>query len=88
MTVVVAVVWKMVEQRADAQICSGDGGGVGVGVDGSGAEKLESSSAVMESYSRRRACSAAIVSASSCSLYWRHPQLRTSLRTPIILFPV
>lgn len=86
MTVVVAVVWKMVEQRADAQTCSG-GGDVGVGVGGSGAVKLELSSAVMGLYPRRHVCLAATVFASSCSLYWRHPQLRTSLCDPIILFP-
>lgn len=81
--VAVAVVWKMVEQRADEQTCWGDG------VDGgSGAEKLESSSVVTGSYPRRHVCLAVIASASSYSLYWRHPQLRTSLRTPIILFPV
>lgn len=34
MTVVVPVVWKMVEQRADEQTCWGEG----VGGDGSGAE--------------------------------------------------
>lgn len=83
MTVVVAVMWKMVEQRADEQTCWGDGVG-----GGSGAEKLELSSIVMELYSQRRVCLTAIVSASSYSLYWRHPQLRTSLRALIILFPV
>lgn len=89
--VVVAVMWKMVEQRADEQTCWGGGVGVGVGVDvdgGSGAEKLVSSSVVTGPYPRRRVCLAATVSASSYSLYWRHPQLRTSLRAPIVLFPV
>lgn len=41
MTVVVAVVWKMVEQRAYERTCSDGGAGVGVGVGGSGAEKPE-----------------------------------------------
>ena len=52
--VVVAVMWKMVEQRADEQTCWGGGVGVGVGVGGggSGAEKLVSSSAVTGSYPR------------------------------------
>ena len=49
--VVVAVMWKMVEQRADEQTCWG-GGGVGVGGGGGGAEKLVSSSAVTGSYPR------------------------------------
>ena len=39
MTVVVAVVWKMAEQRAYERTCSDGGAGVGVG--GSGAEKPE-----------------------------------------------
>lgn len=87
--VVVAVMWKMVEQRADEQTCWGGGVGVGVGVDGgSGAEKLVSSSVVTGPYPRRRVCLAVTVSASSYSLYWRHPQLRTSLHAPIVLFPV
>ena len=41
MTVVVAVVWKMVEQRAYERTCSDGGAGAGVGVGGSGAEKPE-----------------------------------------------
>lgn len=70
MTVVVAVVRKIVV-RADERTCSGGG---------SGAEKAEQSSTVAVPYPRRRVCSAATVSASSCSLYWHHPQLRTSFR--------
>lgn len=58
MTVVVAVVRKIVEQRADERICSdGDGFGGGAGVGGNGgAAELEPSSASTGPYPRRRAC--------------------------------